>query len=314
MIRFLPKGPLTSIRVVTEDMLERYIAFANKKKRKWEDHPFNAQSKVDQVGLKATTVNNMRRYLGSFFNYLVKKKIIETSPLASLEKIPEEKVGYGYLLERNEVFRLVQQPNRNLFNGFRDAVLIQVLVDTALRLGQCLALQVDDTILDKRQIRIRPEINKTNEGRFVAITEGTAHMLKTLIEAIEPITSDTFPWLWVTEQGTKLSGSTFSKQLKKYAKKAGLDQSQIHPHAFRHYSAIQHRKNGASIDQIQALLDHKSILTTMIYLSRFEHDMREINDKYSPAHDLIQKPGRKSGKRKIQWRSEAEIRLSENII
>jgi len=180
-----------------------------------------------------------------------------------------------------------------------------------MRLGQCLKLNVVDVLLDQNLIWVRPEITKNKKGRYVPITAGTAHMLRILIESMKSVTTLECPWLWITEQGTKLSSRTFSKQLHKYTEKAGLDAKRVHPHAFRHYSAIQHYKNGASVEQIQDLLDHKSILTTMIYLSRFEHDMREINDKYSPAHDLNKKPGRKSGPRKIHLATGAEMSLSD---
>ncbi|WP_040289224.1 tyrosine-type recombinase/integrase [Alicyclobacillus hesperidum] len=308
------KGPLTPINEVTEEIVEEYIAYANTKKRKWEDHRFNSTAAVDQIGLKATTVNNMRRYLSGFFNWLVKRSLISENPAAHIEQIAEDEQGYGYVLEKSEIFRLVQQPNRRSFNGFRDVTLIQVLVDTGMRLGQCMNLRVKDVILEDNKIRIRPEITKTKKGRDVAITPGTAHMLGILIQSMETVTSEKLPWLWITEQKTKLSSSTFSKQLKRYTEKAGPDPKRVHPHAFRHFSAIQHRRNGASVDQIQALLDHKSILTTMIYLSHFEHDMRELNDKFSPAHELVRKPGRKKGHGKLELAANAELSVSENII
>ena len=320
--RVLPKGPLTLITEVTAEMIDTYIAYANTEKRKWEDHPFNANSQVSQVGLKGTTVNNMRRYLAVFFNWLVSEGIITESPVAHIEKVTEDEVSYGAILEPFELqhfltqirIRVKAKNPRRSFNSYVDATLIQVLVDTAMRIGQCLQLKVDDLLLDQCLIHIRPEITKTHVERWVAITEGTANMLKNVVKGIEEITEAGVPWLWLTPEGTHLAYSTVVDRLKRHAELTGLDPERVRPHQFRHYSAIQHRKNGATVDQIQVLLEHKSIETTMIYLKRFKHDLRQINDRYSPAHDLIQKPGRKSGAHKITLPEHAEFFYSSNVV
>lgn len=244
--------------------------------------------------------------------------MISENPVANIEKVTEDEVGYGAILELFEVQQLLDQINRTTklttegrdrdrFNAYVDATMIQVLVDTAMRIGQALQLRVDDLMLEQGLIHIRPEITKNHQERWVPITEGTAHMLKTVVQVIQEATEQGVPWLWLTSEGTQLCYSTFVDRLKHYAKLAGLDARRVRPHQFRHFSAIEHRKRGARVDEIQALLEHKSIATTMIYLSRFKHDMRSINDRYSPAHDLFQKPGRKSGHRKLVLPADVEV-------
>ncbi|MBX6352944.1 MAG: tyrosine-type recombinase/integrase [Thermoflavifilum sp.] len=312
-IRFLPKKADTPITDITETTMKQYFTFVNHHKRKWEDHPFNAAC-AQKTGLSPTTVNNMRRYLNAFFNYLVAEEIIEENPMRRIKKLAEHDDGDTELLTKREILRLMQQPDRRQFHGFRDVTLIQFLIDTAMRLGQCLELQVSDIIVEQRLVRVRPEITKTGKGRYVVITDGTAHMLKTMIRLIRPVTEAGVPWLWVTAQGTRLSASTFAKQLKKYGAMAGIKPEKVHPHALRTFSAVQHRKNGASIDEVQALLDHTDITTTMRYLRRFEHDMRKINELYSPAHELFKKPGRRTGKSIVEPIAEdAELHLSSLI-
>ncbi|WP_026961082.1 tyrosine-type recombinase/integrase [Alicyclobacillus herbarius] len=265
------------------------------------------------MGLKATTINNERRYLGAFFHYLVRKGILPVSPVANIGKIREDETGYGSVPDPSEIWRLIQQPNRQTFSGYRDATLIQVLVDIGMRISQCLALRVEDVDTSQRIIRVRPEINKTKQGRNMVITEGTAYMLSVLIRSMAPVTSEDLPWLWITDEGTNLTYTAFIKQLHKYARMAGLDPKHISPHILRHYSAVQHCRNGATLEQVQALLGHKNIQTTMRYLRGYKHDLREINNRYSPAHDLIQKPGRKPGKRKITWTGDAPLMFSDYL-
>jgi integrase/recombinase XerD len=299
-IRFLKHGSLTSIFDVSRDVMLRYVAYLNEKP-KWSDHPFNSKVETNQIGLNPTSVNNTIRILKCFFNHLVNYDVLDKSPMKGMEEI---KVKKSYrILEKEDVLRLYRQLDTSAFNQMRDLCLIVVLVDTGLRIGECLLLDVKDVKLSQGFIHIRSEIAKDGEERFVPLNGSTQQYLKDWIRSIQnnPSSDKGERWLWVTSEGTHLTYSTFSKMLKKYAGRAGLDKSLVHPHAFRHYCATQHIRRGATPLEVQKLLGHvDQKMMNEVYLHLSREDFRRMNTCYSPANDFRQPAGRKTGQRKLQ--------------
>lgn len=123
-------------------------------------------------------------------------------------------------------------------------------------------------------------------------------MLKDLIPSQRDMNSPEFPWLWITEEGTKLSYDAFTKQLKKYAWMAGVPKEKVHCHNFRHYFATQMRKNGVDLDTLKEIMGHESLeMLSTVYDHIDEDDMRRAHQKGSPGTMHRKTPGRKPGKR-----------------
>jgi site-specific recombinase XerD len=183
------------------------------------------------------------------------------------------------VLTTDEVRSLVSQCNQRCLTGLRNAILISLLYETGLRIGEALALRPKDLNVEDGTIRILH--GKGDRSR-------TIHLPETLVPRIE---------LWLerrkTERGINKRAPVFctirkgpsetSKKglalndiyvrelIHRLARKADIGK-RVHPHCLRRSFASQLIRQGVEIDRIQQLLGHSDLQTTGLYL-------RDINPK-----------------------------------
>ncbi len=152
--------------------------------------------------------------------------------------------------------------------GQRDAVIMELLYATGLRVGELVALNVQDLDLDldlsEAYIRC---IGKGSKERLVYLhSKALEELRRFLRESRVALIGHrrTEPALFVNHRGERLTRQWVWTILKTYAQKAGISQS-ITPHTLRHSFATHLLQNGASLRHVQELLGHSSISTTQVY-------------------------------------------------
>ncbi|WP_018755220.1 tyrosine-type recombinase/integrase [Paenibacillus terrigena] len=279
---------------INSEVMREYIHYLSFEKKRWDDHP---TSPTGVKGLSTRTINNVIRNLKIFFNYLVSERIILNSPMDSVKYQLEEKDTFEVFTDQ-DVITLLNAPNRRVYTGLRDYVMMLVLVDTGLRIKELTGLLISDIDFKLNQIVVRAEIAKTKMTRVAPISKITAKELEKLISYMNVEDND---YLWLTQFGERYFGDTFGKMLKLYAKRAKLKGPRVSPHTFRHYFAVKFLRNGGDPIALMRILGHTDLAMTEKYVRYTKMDLSEQHINASPVMSLIDKGNeKKRGKAKFK--------------
>ncbi|MGN7387697.1 tyrosine-type recombinase/integrase [Sporosarcina sp. SAFN-015] len=280
-----------------DDCVRAYVRWLTFEKTKWDDHPTNHS---DVVGVSARTVNNALRVLRVFYNWAVKKRLINASP-AQQVGLQTEDVDTFEIFTDAEIESLLAAPRRRTYTGLRDYTLMALIADTGMRVGEMTALVRNDFDLVYRQIILRAEITKNRKARIVPISRTTADLLRELFDYIGIDDPNSEEFVFLTQYGDQLIGDNFAKNLKKYARRSLVPiKARVSPHTFRHYFAIKFLRNGGDPFALMKILGHTDISMTQKYVRYASADLQEVHDKASPIESLTGKRNKPRGNVKFR--------------
>ncbi|MDY0952066.1 site-specific integrase [Bacillus thuringiensis] len=96
----------------------------------------------------------------------------------------------NFVLTVDELRRLLDAPNKRSYSDFRDYVIMNILLDTFLRISEALSLTVNDIDFSTKVIKIRATVAKSRKAPTVPIKNTTANLLKVLIKEMEKYKKD----------------------------------------------------------------------------------------------------------------------------
>ena len=200
-----------------------------------------------------TTVDNIRRNLSSFFSWLEAEDYIIKSPIRRIHKIRTGSKVKETLSEEC-IERL-----RDSCLHIRDLAMIDLLYSTGIRVGELVNLNIGDINFEERECIVYGKGNKQRKVYFDA--KAKVH-LKRYLEQRNDYNEALFVTLDSPFERLKISGVEI--RLRKLGRLALLDQ-RVHPHKFRRSMATRAIDKGMPIEQVQKLLGHQQIDTTMHY-------------------------------------------------
>ena len=200
-----------------------------------------------------TTVDNIRRNLSSFFSWLEAEDYIIKSPIRRIHKIRTGSKVKETLSEEC-IERL-----RDSCLDIRDLAMIDFLYTTGIRVGELVNLNIGDINFEERECIVYGKGNKQRKVYFDA--KAKVH-LKRYLEERNDYNEALFVTLDSPFDRLKISGVEI--RLRKLGRLALLDQ-RVHPHKFRRSMATRAIDKGMPIEQVQKLLGHQQIDTTMHY-------------------------------------------------
>ena len=215
-------------------------------------------------GYRDTTTARKVASIKSFFGFLSENNIITEDPT---ESIGSPRVGRTLpkFLPEEEVTSLLDTAYKSGTNeGHRDAVIMELLYATGLRVGELVSLNMQDVDLSESYIRC---MGKGSKERIVHLYPKALEELRRYLKHARVALIGhrrTEPSLFVNHRGERLTRQWVWTILKTYAQKAGIQQT-ITPHTLRHRFATHLLQNGASLRHVQELLGHSSISTTQVY-------------------------------------------------
>ena len=235
----------------------------------------------ERKGYRNATAARKVASVKSFFGFMAENGIITEDPT---ESIGTPKVGRSlpkYLTEE-EVSRLLDEgykPGTN--EGQRDAVMMELLYATGLRVGELVSLNVGDVNLEESYVRC---LGKGSKERIVHLYPKAAQELQNYMRHSRLVMlgkRKDEQALFVNHRGERLTRQWVWSVLKTYAQAAGI-QSSITPHTLRHSFATHLLQNGASLRHVQELLGHSSISTTQVYTHLTTPYVREEYERSHP--------------------------------
>ena len=227
---------VTPLRQVQTDELRAYLA---------EYQLINNCSK--------TTVDNIRRNLSSFFSWLEAEDYIIKSPIRRIHKIRT-----GSKVKETLSEECIEKLRDSCLH-IRDLAMIDLLYSTGIRVGELVNLNINDINFEERECIVYGKGNKQRKVYFDAKTK--VH-LKRYLEQRNDYNEALFVTLDSPFERLKISGVEI--RLRKLGRLALLDQ-RVHPHKFRRSMATRAIDKGMPIEQVQKLLGHQQIDTTMHY-------------------------------------------------
>ena len=213
------------------------------------------------------TIDNIRRVLSSFFSWLEDEDYILKSPVRRIHKVKTGKtVKETYSDEALEIMR-------DHAENSRDLAMIDLLASTGMRVGELVQLNREDIDFENRECIVFGKGDKERKVYFDA--RAKIHLQNYLAER-----SDDDPALFVTllKPYDRLKISGVEIRLRELGRKLNIPK--VHPHKFRRTLATMAIDKGMPIEQVQHLLGHQSIDTTMVYAQVSQSNVKISHRKY----------------------------------
>jgi len=227
--------------------------------------------------LAPATVGTYTAIIKAFFQWCTVEDLVGASPAARLVKPKApQKVVTTFTPEHIE--KLLATCDTNMRAGFRDYVMLLVLLDTGMRVSEFCNLRLSDVhphhvkVLGKgqkeREIGLHPEVSKLL-WKYIHKYRGPA----------EPGEDHVF----LGERGP-LTVSGVETIFDRIERQSGIDDVRVSPHTLRHTFSKQYLKRGGDLFKLSRELGHSGVqITGRIYLGDFSStDARQEHDRYSP--------------------------------
>ena len=184
-------------------------------------------------------------------------------------------------LKESELRQLLEAPRR-----MRDRLIIKLLYETGMRVGELSTLTIGDVDLESGEITIQ-HAKRHDEGRKVPIVNSwTRTMLRDYIGTRKNRKDP----LFVSNKRGPLSRRQIERLVHNYGTTVGLDRDKSHPHVLRHTHAVHALKSGIDLRTLQQNLGHSSIEVTAIYLTMDIDDRKEEYTKHRlPGMELTER-------------------------
>ncbi|MBC8419771.1 MAG: tyrosine recombinase XerC [Proteobacteria bacterium] len=232
--------------------------------------------------LRRTSIARKLSAVRSLFLFLEKQGLVKGNPAADIATPKLEKYVPTYL-PVDDVFRLLERPDREKPLGLRDLAILEVLYSCGIRVGELEGLNISSVDFDERLVKV---IGKGNRERVVPIGRQALLAVRNYLDAIHQIrrkkggVSQDSP-LFINFQGGRLSARSVGRIIKKYVKETGLT-SEISPHSIRHTFATHLLDGGADLRSVQELLGHASLTSTQKYTHVSLDRLMEVYDNAHP--------------------------------
>lgn len=214
-----------------------------------------------------TTIDNIRRIISSFFSWLENEDYIVKSPARRIRKVKTPKLVKETFSE--ESIELMRQNCKSL----RDLAIIDLLYSTGIRVGELVKLNISDIDFSNKECIV---LGKGDKQRKVYFDAKTKIHLQQYIATRKDNNAALFVSLLSPYNRLKVSGVEIA--LRKIGQR--LEVGNVHPHKFRRTLATKAIDKGMPIEQVQHLLGHAKIDTTLEYAMVDDENVKNSHKKY----------------------------------
>ena len=239
-----------NVKHITTDDLRGYLS---------DYQRINASSKV--------TIDNIRRILSSFFAWLEDEDYIIKSPVRRIHKVKTAKTVKDTYSDED------LERMRDACDELRDLVMIDMLASTGMRVGEMVNLNRSDVNFNERECVV---VGKGDKERMVYFDARTKMHLQAYLNTRTDDNAALFVSLKTPHERIQIGGIEI--RLRQLGKRLGIDK--VHPHKFRRTLATMAIDKGMPIEQLQKLLGHQRIDTTLQYAMVKQSNVKLAHKKY----------------------------------
>lgn len=249
-IRAMLDTTATSVRRINTDQLRDYLT-----------------GYQQQRGSSKTTIDNIRRILSSLFSWLEDEDYIVKSPVRRIHKVKaESRIKEIYSDEQLELMR-DNSPH------LRDLAMIDLLASSGMRVGELVRLNRSDVDFHNRECKV---VGKGDKQRVVYFdARAKLHLHQYLRQRAD---DEAALFVGLSAPHARLTIGAVEARLRKLGRALGI--GKVHPHKFRRTLATSAIDKGMPIEQLQCLLGHKRIDTTLHYAMVKQNNVKLAHRKY----------------------------------
>jgi integrase/recombinase XerD len=265
---FLARGELDPLSVRPVDLAAFVSELADGREGKPPVAPATLQRKI--------------ACLRSFYRHLRREQLIDHDPTAELRP-PRSRGRLPKVLSRDEVTRLLGQPQGTSYAALRDRALLETMYACGLRASEAITLELGELDLEAGILRAR---GKGSKERIVPIGSKAIATLDAYLARGRPrlVGLRDEPRVFVNLRGGGLSRQGLYKIVQGHARSAGLA-DRMSPHTLRHTFATHLLAGGCDLRSLQEMLGHADIGTTQVYTHLSADRLRDV---YFDAHPRAQ--------------------------
>ena len=229
-------------------------------------------------GDSKSTISRKLSALRNFYDYLVKKGIVDTNYF-KLIKNPKKDNSLPKFVKEEDIDKMFMIPDLRTWIGERNLLIIRMLYATGVRVSELVNITLDDINVSDRTIRI---LGKGNKERIVVFGNNTKEILDRYIgHGRRQVDFHYSKYLFLNKDGNRLSTRYVRKIIDDIIFKASVNMH-VSPHMLRHTFATGMLNNGADLVSVKELLGHESLNTTSIYTHVSDEKIKEIYNKAHP--------------------------------
>ncbi len=234
---------------------------------------------LKKEGLSIKTVARNLVVLRTFFRFLVQEGVLRINPVEEIES-PKVARSLPEVLTLREVESLLEQPNLQTPLGLRDRAMMEMLYATGMRVSELTRLPTHQVNLEGGYVLL---FGKGSKERVVPLGQEAIRWVSLYLKEVRGRLSKgrESPFLFINRMGREMSRQMFWKNIKAYARKAGIHK-RITPHLLRHSFATHLLERGADLRSVQLMLGHVDISTTQIYTHVTGERLKKVHQRYHP--------------------------------
>src|SRR5665648_57886 len=181
----------------------KYTVSSNNK-----NNPKNRRDLGDKVS--DVTINNYIRNMNVFFNYLEDTGNIKKNPMKRIKQLKVIRKPLTFL-DDNDYSKLINCFDLSKFSEYRDRVIIMTILDTGMRVGECLSTKIENVDLKEKTIYLNAEITKGKKGRYVFFSLQLSQNLKRWLQFQDRYKETDY--LFCTNNGKPLQINNFESNI-----------------------------------------------------------------------------------------------------
>ncbi len=234
---------------------------------------------LHKEGRKPRSSARLLSSIRQFYQHALREEWLKQDPSA---RIDAPKLGRPLpkSLTESEVDALLQAPDIDDPEGFRDRTMLEVLYATGLRVSELTGLRLEQVSLAQGVLQV---VGKGSKERLVPLGEEALDWLNRFLYGPrqELLHGQLSPALFPTRRGSGMTRQAFWYRIKKHALAAGINKH-ISPHTLRHAFATHLLDHGADLRVVQMLLGHSDLSTTQIYTHVARERLRNLHARHHP--------------------------------
>lgn len=206
----------------------------------------------NERGNSDATLNNVRRNMSSFYQWLNDEGIISSNPIRKVKAVRTEK-------RKKKPFSDTEvELIRQACTCVRDRALVELLNSSGMRVGELAGLRIGDVDIPNRECVV---FGKGRKERVCFMSDVAAMYLQEYLDQRDDECDSLF--VTQTKPYRPMTIGTIESRVRHIGRSAGVDK--VHPHRFRRTMASRNLKRGMQLDEIKDLLGHESMDTTLLY-------------------------------------------------
>lgn len=215
------------------------------------------------------------RSIKAFLNWLMDNDYIEERFKVT---VPKAQSNIKQTYTEQELKALLKDPRACSYSTYQTWVFINFCISTGLRLSSMLYIQKKDYEPTEQTVIVNHTKNGLPQMRWL-----NDYMCNILNEYIETFQLNDVDYLFCTSGGKRMSASSMQDNVRRYNHQCGVKKTSIH--LFRHTFARKFLENGGSVLDLQKLLDHADINTTMKYARDYSIDVNKTTEIFNPQKE-----------------------------